>query len=137
MGVSRRVWLMVPTWLLMAADVALTLAGQTAAYWAGDHAAAVELNPVALVLLAVSPWLFVGLAVAWAAALGAGVLWWRHPCAEWLAVGVAFGHALGGSSWLIRLGPWGWFPVVGYLVLASQLSRWCWRRSGWLTRSNK
>ncbi|WP_020472606.1 hypothetical protein [Zavarzinella formosa] len=130
-GASRRVWLVVPTWLFFAIDVILTLIGQPEEYWAGDYSTANEINPLAFLILTRSPWLFAGLSVVWGAILGVVVLWWRHPWTGWLAAGVAFAHVLGGGTWIIRAGPWGWGLAVIYLALASRFSRWCWRRSGW------
>jgi hypothetical protein len=46
---------------------------------------------------------------------------------------VAVGHAAGGSSWLVRAGSGGWLLATAYLAVASQASRWCWRRAGWLS----
>jgi len=40
-------WLLQPAWYLCAAEVTLTLAGQTAAYWNGDYSQAIEHDPIA------------------------------------------------------------------------------------------
>lgn len=125
-----RLWLLAPAAALYAGDVGLTLAGQPAAYWAGDYRSAVEANPIAYPLLARGPWPFVGLAAGWLAVLSAVVVRWRHPAAGWLAVLVAAAHAVGGASWLARAGPWGPGAAVGYLAAAAQASGWCWRRAG-------
>ena len=131
--IGRQLWLFAPAGLLLAADIALTLTGQPPAYWAGDYATAAEANPIAYPLLLRSPWLFVGGTFVWGLSLAAVILAWRHPAAAWVAVLAAVGHAIGGSSWLVRWGPCGWGVAAGYLIFASQASRWCWRRSGWLT----
>lgn len=129
-----RAWLVAPSVVLWAADIALTLAGQSAAYWAGDYGQARESNPLAYPLLAASPWVFVGATALWGAAVSGVVLFWRHWATPWIGVLSALGHAIGGSSWLVRLGAGaGWGLAVAYLLLASQASRWCWRRAGWLT----
>jgi hypothetical protein len=51
----KRFWLLAPAWLWLAADVGLTLAGQSDKYWIGDYAAAVEGNPLAYPIVAQGP----------------------------------------------------------------------------------
>jgi CHASE2 domain-containing sensor protein len=113
---------------MFVADVAFTLSGQPASYWAGDYSTAVEANPFAYPLLALNPWLFASLAAIWMAILSGVILLWRHPISGWLAVGLTVLHAIGGSSWLLQWGWWGIVPAGAYLLLAAQASGWCWRR---------
>ena len=80
-----------------AADVGLTLAGQSADYWAGDYSLAEEGNPLARPFLARSPWLFLAGAAVWGLVLAAVVFLWRHRAGEWLAVLNTLGHAFGGA----------------------------------------
>lgn len=127
---ASRMWLLAPAALLYLGDIGLTLGGQPAAYWAGDHGTAVEFNPVAHPLLARSPWLFLGLALLWLAAVSSVVVLWRHPLGGWVSVILAVGHAVGGASWLERHGSWGLAAAGVYLVVAAQGSAWCWRRYG-------
>lgn len=100
-------------------DIALTLAGQSAAYWAGDRAAAVEANPLAYHLLAVSPWLFLGLAVAWAAGFLA-LITVGGRVGRAVAYLVAVGHTFGAASWLIKLG---WPGIAAAAALAAGMGR--------------
>ncbi len=125
---SRRVWLFLPVAALFALDVTFTLIGQPNSYWAGDRRSANEANPIAYELLVVDALLFVGLALAWTALLGAVIVRWTHRLSAALAMLVAVAHALGGSSWLLRSGEWGIALAGGYLVLASQFCFWCWRK---------
>ena len=124
-----RTWLLLPALVACAADVALTLTGQPDGYWRGDYGLAVEGNPLAHPLLVRSPWVFVALAVGWCIAFSAIVLMWAHRAGEWVAVLVTIGHAVGGASWLARLGAVGWVFVVLYLVAVTLGIRWCWRRA--------
>ena len=124
----RRFWLVLPVALLFGLDVTFTLIGQPASYWAGDRRTANEANPFAYELLVLHPGLFVGLALAWTALLGAVIVRRTHRPSTALAMIVAIAHALGGSSWLLRSGDWGLALAGGYLVLASQFCFWCWRR---------
>lgn len=125
---SSRLWLLAPAAILYVTDVGLTLAGQSAAYWAGDYGTAVEANPIAHLLLAHSPWLFVGLAVVWLALFSVVLIGWQHPWVGWVAVIVATAHAIGGASWLARHGGWGLVAAIAYITAVSQASGWCWRR---------
>lgn len=125
---TRRVWLFAPVGSLFALDVALTLLGQDPDYWSGALHTANEANPIARPLLATNPWLFAGLAVLWASVLAAVIVAWESRWSNLLAILVAFGHALGGSSWLLRTGDWGFALAGGYLVLAAQFCFWCWKK---------
>lgn len=124
-----RLWLLLPTVCLYAGDLALTLAGQPEAYWVGDYSTAEEYNPVAYPLLVRHPALFLAGAIVWLAVFATVVLCWHHPLAAWLAIGVALGSALGGSTWFARHGTMGWLLAVVYLSAAAFLSRACWRRA--------
>jgi hypothetical protein len=127
--VIARFWLLLPAWCFCTADMTLTLLGQPAAYWSGDYGQAAEVNPIAYPLLAYHPVLFIGGGIVWQAAVGAVVLLWRQRFARWLAIGLAIGHAVGGSSWLAYPAPVGWVLPVGYLVAASWFAGVCWRRA--------
>ncbi|MGL4419096.1 MAG: hypothetical protein ACRCZF_00395 [Gemmataceae bacterium] len=122
-----RYWLLLPAVVLFAADVGLTLTGQPPAYWAGDFSTAIEANPIAYPILANSPWLFIGLATLWLILVSIIVVRWNHVLSGWMAVFVAFAHAIGGASWLVKLGPWGLFAAIVYIAGAAQLANWCWR----------
>jgi hypothetical protein len=129
MNKSRRIWWIVPAWLWFAADLGLTLMGQSTEYWDGNYAQATEANPLAFHILTASPWLFVGLALAWAIFLGLLTIFWRRPLVTWIAIAMAVLHAIAGCSWFVRLGEWGWVLAIVYLVMASEISWWCWRRA--------
>ena len=124
----RRLWLFLPAASLFGLDATFTLIGQPDSYWAGDRRTANEANPIARHLLVADPWLFGALAVAWAAILGFVVILWEHPLSTALGMLLAFAHALGGASWLLRSGDWGLALAGGYLVLASQFCFACWRK---------
>jgi hypothetical protein len=131
-GVRIRAWLLLPALILVAADVFLTLAGQSVEYWAGDCGAAIEANPLAYPFLAAHPALFVGVAFLWGGVVAGVVLCWPHPFVLWLPLAVAFGHAVAGSTWLARFGELGWAGAVLYLVIAAGFTQWCWQRAMWL-----
>ena len=126
----RRFWLLLPAWCLYAADITMTLVGQSAAYWDGHYAQASEENPIAHPLLAIHPWLFACAAGAWAVIFGLVVVLWRHCLSDWLAILLAFGHAVGGSTWIARHGSGGWVMAITYLIGAAWLTGKSWRRAG-------
>jgi hypothetical protein len=130
---SKRFWLLAPAWLLLGADVGLTLAGQPGAYWSGDYAAAVEGNPLAYPIIAQGPWVFASLAAVWAAVLGLLVYRVSHRFVSWFVIVLAFSHAVGGATWFVRFGYGGWILAIVYLFVAAEVSWWCWRRSGGVT----
>jgi hypothetical protein len=76
-----------------------------------------------------SPWLFAGLAVVWMAIFSAVVLFWRHPAAVGIAVLIAVAHAIGGASWVMRVGPWGLLAAGVYIAVTAQAAGWFWRRA--------
>jgi hypothetical protein len=118
-----------PPLALLSADVALTLQGQPAAYWAGEPACAREGNPLARWFLLHGPAAFVAAAVCWGAAISAALLAWRHPLAPFLALAVTVGHAAGAASWLPRFGWPGLLGVAAVVLAADRLWGLAWRRA--------
>ena len=124
----RRIWWIVPAWITFGVDAILTLQGQSSDYWAGHFDEANEFNPLAHVLLTINPWLFLGLAILWGVSLGLIVMIWKHRGAEWLAMGIAFVHTIGGCTWMIRHGIWGWAVTLVYMGLIAEIASVCWSR---------
>ena len=118
----------IPLWLspltVYAADILLTLAGQPAEYWAGDHSTVREANPLAAGLLVIHPAAFVAAAVVWATVFLLLIRTGR-PWAVVVAFVLTVGHAVGAASWLMRFGPAGWVGGISVLVVAERL----WSRS--------
>lgn len=126
----RRLWLLLPALGLYAADIGLTLTGQPAAYWGGDYSQALEHNPLAYPILAWHPVWFVGAGLAWAVVFSTIIVLWRNSVSDWFAVLLAFGHALGGCTWLARHGTGGLLLAIVYLTVTSKISGACWQRAG-------
>lgn len=126
----RRLWFLLPALSFYAADIGLTLTGQPAAYWGGDYSQAVEHNPLAYPILAWHPVWFVGAGLAWAVVFSTVIVLWQNRISDWIAVLLAFGHAVGGSTWLARHGVGGLLLAIVYLAVASKVSGACWRRAG-------
>lgn len=124
----RRTWLAIPAVGLFATDAALTAIGQTAGYWSGQYHLVVEGNPIAKPILAISPWLFLGLSFVWACLVATLIVFWNHRISNVIALLIAFGHSLGAASWILD-GPLGWPGAIVFLFAASEFASRCWRRS--------
>jgi hypothetical protein len=123
---THRPWLFLPPLFVYVCDVGLTLLGQPAAYWAGDHGVALEINPLARALLIRGPIPFLGAAVVWAAVFTVLISSWRSRLVVVLAYLLTFGHAIGASTWLVSYGWPGLFAAVGLLIAAERLLHWFW-----------
>jgi len=123
----RRVRLWVAPVCFCAVDAAVTLAGQSPAYWSGERVEAWEANPVGLWLLWLHPLAFAAGAVA---SMELYVLLLeRLPrnLARLASFVILFLHALGAATWFVRLGAVGYVVAAGWLLLASWLLGWSWR----------
>jgi hypothetical protein len=110
-------------------DAAVTLAGQPAAYWQGDFAAAVEFNPAGLWLLRWHPAVFGAALLAWLVLFAGLILWLPGGWARGLSLAVLFGHTLGLASWAVGRAPYGWLVCVGLFLLAAEVMAWTWKRA--------
>jgi hypothetical protein len=106
--------------LLSLTDWALTLAGQPAAYWAGDYSQANELSPTFHNLLGGHPALFVLGVLAWVASFVALIVLLPNTPAVMLSLAVAFGHANGAASWL--RGAYPYQARIGLVCLTAALA---------------
>jgi hypothetical protein len=127
---KARFWLGGPPLFALACDAAMTLAGQSSAYWRGDYRTALELNPIAYPLLAHHPATFAAYIFAWGVVLFLGILWLPTRLAPVLSFAACFGHALAAAAWLWRAGPFGALAGVCVLVVASRWFAIAWERSG-------
>jgi hypothetical protein len=118
----RAVGLCGPAVLLSLADWALTLAGQPAAYWAGDYSRAYELSPTFHWLLAAHPALFLAGVLAWVGVFAALILLLPDPPAAMLSVAVAFGHTNGAASWVMHRSEYPYQTRIALVCLTSALA---------------
>ena len=114
---------------MYAADVVLTLSGQSSVYWLGHYGEAHEVNPVAYWLLARNPWLFVLVALLWLAMYSAAMTFPPRGVARGLSLFVTVAHAIGAASWLIPFGIGGWVATIAMLIAAERLLTWSWRKA--------
>src|SRR5262245_14870834 len=109
MNARRRfVGLALPPIACCALDGAVTLAGQSPAYWQGHGAAANELSPTFHQLLVLHPVAFVAGLAAWAGVFSLGILLSPLTLALIFSIAIVFGHTVGAMSWLVQSGPHGY-----------------------------
>jgi hypothetical protein len=129
MTFSCRLWLCLPPAALAVLDGILTLCGQSSDYWSGDFSAVCESNPLAWVFLRWHPLAFVLGLAAWTLA----ILFAGAAMPRLFAVPVLFTvfvvHSLGGASWLVRYGGWGWVLGMGLLIAAERVLALTWRKA--------
>jgi hypothetical protein len=126
---ADRLWLCVPMVVLAALDVGITLAGQSAEYWAGDRSAVLEANPIARAILSYQPSALVAFAVVGTAGCCLIVCIVPFEIALGLAFIPSFTHAIGASTWMVRHGGWGWLAAVAFLIAAERLVHLSWQRA--------
>jgi hypothetical protein len=110
-------------------DEALTLLGQPADYWSGNYEHVLEWNPLANWALRQHPAYFVTGSVVWAALYCTAIICLPANPARVLAFSVQFGHTLGASSWLARVGPLGWIAAVALILISRLVLDFTWKRA--------
>ncbi|HEV7280115.1 MAG TPA: hypothetical protein VGN57_07885 [Pirellulaceae bacterium] len=98
---SPRVFLILPAVVPFALDIALTLWGQPAEYWAGSYSHAAEMAPVGRALLQYHPLAFVAAAIGYAGLFSLAIRFLPGWIALWLSLGYLLAHTSGANSWLI------------------------------------
>ena len=117
--------------LLAALDGSVTLAGQPAAYWEGDHSRVLEGTPGFRILLTHGPDAYIAGLMVWVLAFVGMIL--LLPSTPALAVCLMFtlGHTIGAFSWINRFPHGRELPVFINAITAVGLAlgiRW-WVRS--------
>lgn len=124
---GRRAWIAAPAVVLTALDGALTLFGQSIAYWAGQYSAAHEVSPLGAAFLHIHPAAFAGLMLAWVGVIMLVGLQLGEPWGHIWSLMIVIGHSTGAFDWLED------FHYFGALLLflaASLLTVFCWRKAG-------
>ena len=111
-------------------DEVLTLLGQPAEYWSGNFDQVLEWNPLANWALCQDPTYFVIGSLFWAVIYCTSILCLPANAARVLAFLVQFGHTLGASSWLARMGPVGWVAAVALIAISRLVLDFTWKRAG-------
>ena len=88
--------------LLALLDGTVTLIGQPAAYWAGDHSRVLEGTPGFRILLTYGPALFIAGHLVWELAFVAMILLLPSRLALAVCLMFTLGHTIGAFSWLNR-----------------------------------
>ena len=97
----QRAWLCLPFLVLFAVDVAVTLHGQSPAYWAGDYVDANEGFPIFAAALAAHPLAFIGLCALWGAIFSLIIVAAPARIAEITSLALINGHTWGAMTWLV------------------------------------
>jgi len=95
------VGLCVPPLVLALADAALTLLGQSEAYWASSFAVN-EASPGFAALLKLGPWILAAGAVVWMLAFCSVIVAAPPLFALILSIAVSVGHTVGSGSWIFE-----------------------------------
>jgi hypothetical protein len=131
MNTRRLIGLCLVPVLLAALDGSVTLAGQSAAYWTGEHSRVLEGTPGFRMLLTHGPAAYMAGLMLWVLAFVGLIL--LLPSTPALAVCLMFtlGHTIGAFSWINRFPHGREFPVFINAITAVGLAlgiRW-WVRS--------
>ena len=131
--VRRLVGLALPVAVFSQLDTVATLAGQSAAYWAGDYARVNEASPTFNHLLQLHPAAFVGGGLTWVALVAAILLLLPDTLALVVSIAVTTGHAVGVSTWLVWHFKYGYQAVNGLILVTAVVLAVC-QRVGWQAR---
>ena len=112
--------------VLCSIDVAVTLAGQPPEYWAGNFHRAVEGNPIPRWFLQQHPLAMVAGCLLWITLFSAAIHYLSKPTARVVALALMVSHAVGVSTWLIRM-PLGVGWCVAVFLVAKYFDRFIWR----------
>lgn len=119
-GVRQRfIGLCVPPLLFSLLDAALTLAGQSEAYWSGVYSQVNEGSPTFHQLLAVHPLAFVGGIFVWIAIFCCVLLLVPDTPALVLSIAVTLGHTAGAATWVLWRFQFGYQVCNGLFLLAA------------------
>jgi hypothetical protein len=126
----RLLGLCIPPAALATLDGALTLAGQSAEYWAGNYARVNEMSPTFNHLLTYHPLAFAAGWLGWILIFCGMILLLPQTLALTTSIAVTVGHTLGATTWLLYRYHYG-YQVCGYLHIAMALAlavgiRWGW-----------
>ncbi|RIK81889.1 MAG: hypothetical protein DCC67_07790 [Planctomycetota bacterium] len=122
--------LCLPPLALAVLDGALTLAGQSEAYWAGDYRQVNEMSPTFHHLLTSHPLAFAVGFAAWMAVFVGLILLLPATLALLVAIAVTFGHTAGAATWLLWRFYFG-YQACNLLILVSALLLTLAIRIGW------
>jgi hypothetical protein len=121
-----RFWVVLPSTLLILADLMVTLVLQPASYWAGVYRDRSERSPLGAALLTAHPAVFTFFMLGYAVVVILLVSYLRRPWDRALALAVVVGHTAGIYGWLAPRNYWSMIP---FFLLVGALTVLCWRRA--------
>lgn len=116
---KQGLWLCVPPIVFCLFDAAVTLYGQSAAYWMGDYQIVEEMSPTPRYWLQIHPLVFVAGTGGWILTFSAIILLLPETLALSLAMMVCLGHLVCGNCWVMWRMPNGYFLGNAIFVVAS------------------
>lgn len=125
----NKLWLCVAPLLAIAIDVALTLNGQGAQYWAGDYHLANEASPPGNWLLVQHPLAFIAGMVTWTAFLSLIILALPRIASQILALALVIGHTWGAVSWFRHVFDVSYWSSIAYFALMAACVVLTWHRT--------
>lgn len=126
----RRLWLCLPPVVMCLIDDAITLRGQSSAYWSGHWGDGFDANPVVQFCMQHHFLTMQALTAAWIAAFSALIILGPRRIALFVSLALTFAHGSAASTWLNNE-PDGYYSamglcVLGAAILAVALERWRW-----------
>jgi hypothetical protein len=96
----QSLWIVIPPILLCCLDFALTLYGQSPAYWAGNYQAVNEISPSFRWYLETHPLLFAVMGMVWIGIFSTLIAILPEKIGMAISVAVVIGHMAGSATWL-------------------------------------
>jgi hypothetical protein len=122
----ERFWVVLPSTLLILADLIVTLVLQPVSYWAGVYSDRAERSPLGAAMLTAHPALFPLFMLGYLVVVIVLVSCLRRPWDRALALAVVVGHTAGIYGWLAPRNYWSMIPMF---LLIGALTVLCWRRA--------
>lgn len=127
----RLLGLCLPPAIFCLADGAITLAGQSEAYWSGQYHLVNEGSPTFNQLLQIHPLAFVAGILGWAMVFSGIILLLPETLALIVSIAVTFGHTLGTATWILYRFQYGYQACNGLLLSSAIILglgiRWGWK----------
>ncbi len=131
-----RVWVILPSILVLLSDAFLTLFYQPQGYWSQSFQLDTESNPVGKFLMRLHPLAFVGGILIYAFVIAVLINRLPSPLEQLVAMAVLLGHTWGTTHWLYNhFSSIYWLRVFAFIAIAS-ITTACWHKANKDAASN-